>query len=430
MKKTICVAVLLILFSPIISHAGTYTLSEFVDMVEANSRELKIAEKEIEKASAQKKQALSSALPNISAQAGYNRYLSDAYMYINMGEGTQKMRINRTNEYEMNVGLRQTLFNLNVLNAIKVSGQYQRMIDYTYESNHLAIITNARKGFYQALLLKTIWEVTEKSQQNAYDNYLDVQKKYNTGLVSEFNLLQAEARWKDMIPHVSQAKMNYDLALISLKNLAGIPPEEEIELQGSLEEYPDMPSNVEFHTILEDRPDYNALIWQKKLMKTNINAERSGYFPSLSGNLVYSFTSQSDEWAFDDKNEIWIAGLTLSIPIFMGGGTRAKVKQATVEYQQTELDIDRTEDEIFKEIQSIRLRLNEASERINSARASMNTAEKAFRIAEVSARNGLATQLELKDARVVLDQAQVNYYSSIYQYLDAYFDWQNAIGGE
>ena len=60
----------------------------------------------------------------------------------------------------------------------------------------------------------------------------------------------------------------------------------------------------------------------------------------------------------------------------------------------------------------------------------MNTAEKAFRIAEVSARNGLATQLELKDARVVLDQAQVNYYSSIYQYLDAYFDWQNAIGGE
>ena len=49
-------------------------------------------------------------------------------------------------------------------------------------------------------------------------------------------------------------------------------------------------------------------------------------------------------------------------------------------------------------------------------------------IAETRVRNGLATQLELKDSRILLDQAQLNYYSSIYDYLAAYFDWQKATG--
>jgi outer membrane protein TolC len=42
--------------------------------------------------------------------------------------------------------------------------------------------------------------------------------------------------------------------------------------------------------------------------------------------------------------------------------------------------------------------------------------------------NGLATQLELRESRVDLDRAQVNFYSAIYDYLAAYFDWQRAVG--
>jgi hypothetical protein len=37
-------------------------------------------------------------------------------------------------------------------------------------------------------------------------------------------------------------------------------------------------------------------------------------------------------------------------------------------------------------------------------------------------------QLELKDVRVLYDQATLNCYASIYDYLDAYFDWEQATG--
>ena len=74
------------------------------------------------------------------------------------------------------------------------------------------------------------------------------------------------------------------------------------------------------------------------------------------------------------------------------------------------------------------LQLNEAYERIASARTILKTAEKAFLIAENTAQRGLATQLQLKDARVGFDQAKMNYYAAVIDYLNAYLQWERAIG--
>ena len=58
----------------------------------------------------------------------------------------------------------------------------------------------------------------------------------------------------------------------------------------------------------------------------------------------------------------------------------------------------------------------------------MGIGEKAFEIAEITSDNGLATQLELKDARLAYDQAKLNYFAAQYEYLEAYFDWELAVG--
>jgi ABC-type Fe3+-hydroxamate transport system substrate-binding protein len=40
----------------------------------------------------------------------------------------------------------------------------------------------------------------------------------------------------------------------------------------------------------------------------------------------------------------------------------------------------------------------------------------------------MATQLELADSRVQLESAVLNFYVATFDYLDAYYDWQLAIG--
>lgn len=435
MKKLIISAVCLLVFLNYGISADSYDLKGFLSLVEQHSKDLKLAEKELEMAKARKKEAWSTALPDLSASGRYNRNLGRNFLYIDFpdietGEiQQQKFQLSYWNEFGFNISLSQTLFSFKIGNALKAAKQYQRLSDYVYDSQYQTVIGFAKKAFYQTLLLKKVWEVTEASEENAKENYQIMKKKFDNGLVSQFALLQAEARWGNIIPETTKARRNYELTLNNLKNFAGIPVQDEFSLEGNFVDYPTMPDTIRFEKILEERPDYNALLWEKELRGTDVKAQTSEYFPTLKANFeLYNMSALSDRFKLERENVNYWIGLTLNIPIFDGGFTSAQVAKAKIELEKTRINIEKAKEAIYNEISNIYLRLDEANKRIVSGEKSLKTAEKAYHIAETSTASGLATQLELKDARLLYDQAKVNFYSAVYDYLDAFFDWEMAVG--
>ncbi len=425
--------------------AESINLDDYLSLVVENSRQLKLADSDRSMAGARKREATSAALPHVFAEAGYVRNFKDIYMYVDPGAlggedngdgnggeegGGEEVRfkINRSNEFSAGAALRQVIFNPAVLYAIRGAGQYEQLTDFVYEANYQAIITQARRLFYQAVLFEKVWEVRISAEDSAHDNYLDVKKKYDSGVVSEFQMLQAEVRWKNSIPDTAKARRDYELALNSLKTLAGIPVRESISLEISMDDYPVLPDSLDLEEVLARRPDYNTLLVQEKLNETNIKANRSAYFPTLNGSLFGSYSAQSDEWAFEQENTVWGGSLTLSIPLFLGGSTRSRVQQARIGLEKSQLMTAQARDDIYKELANIYLWMKEARGRIESAEATLTSAERAFEIAETTSRSGMTTQLELKDARLDLDEARLNRYLAIYDYLVAYFEWERATG--
>jgi len=427
--------IFIIAVSPnLVAETKAYDLKAFLNRVETYNKDLKLARKDLDMAKVYKKEALSTALPKIAFESTYHRNLKKNYLYIDFpdtetGETTsQKFKINYKNEYGAQAVINQTLFSFKVSNALKAAKQYKKVTDFAYDATEQTISKYARKAFYQTLLLNKVWEVSRASEKNAKENYLQIKEQYEFGQVSQFQLLQAEVRWQNMIPEVTQTKRNYELALNSLKNMAGIPDTEEITLKGDFDKLPPMPKKQPLETVLEKRPDYNALLWEEQLRDTGIKSEKANRLPSLNLNLIYNFSSQSDRFKLEMQNHSYIVGLNLSFPIYSGGYTAAQIQKAKIDRDKTRIKIEKQQDEIANEIRNIYLRLEEANERMKAAKVTLETARKAFEIAEVSATNGLATQLELKEARVAYDQAQLNGYAAAYDYLDAYFDWELASG--
>ncbi|MFC2155553.1 TolC family protein [Acidobacteriota bacterium] len=416
------------------AESSSIDLDYFLSLVKQNSKDLKLAGKELDMAKVYKKEAMATALPVVMMEANYNRNLKDNFLYIDFpdfetGEMTnQKFKINYRNEYSLSMVLSQTLFSFKVGTALKAAKQYKKLTDFIYEATDQAIMTFSKKVFYQTLLLEKLWEVTRASEQNAHENYLNMKKKYDHGQVSQFKLLQTEVRWENLIPETTKARRNYEMALNNLKNLAGIPVEQEINLSGELDSYPPLPARIEFDFILNNRPDFNALKWEEKLRGTAVKSSSAERLPSLKLNLIYNFNSLSDRFKLERQNKSYIVGLNLSVPIFTGGYRQAQVSKAKIELEKARIKIDQSKEKIYNEIHNIQLRLEEARKRILSGKKSLQTAKKAFEIAQISADNGLATQLELKDVRVLYDQATLNCYASVYDYLDAYFDWEQTTG--
>lgn len=433
MKSKIWISFIILFLMANFLSAKTYNLETFLSLVEKHSKDLKLAEQEQEMAKVNKKQAISLALPKIAAQAEYTRNLTDYFMFVDasfMGMPGQvaKFKVKRDNELSANLALQQTLFSPTVGNAITAAKQYQKLTDFIYDASFQAIVNVAKTLFYQTLLAEKYWQVIKESEKNAHENYDNMKLKFENGVVSEFELLQAEVRWKNSIPETAKARRNHEMALNNLKNLAGIEISEPMELEGNFEDVPPMPEKMDFDTILKRRPDYNAQLWEEKLRQTNVKVKKAAFFPTLTGSLVYAFTAQSDYWKIEQDNGLLMAGLSLSLPIFTGGYRHSEIQKAKVELVKTQLNIDKSKEKIYNEISNIYLQLEEAYERITSAETILKTAEKAFKIAENTAQSGLATQLQLKDARVGFDQAKMNHYAALFDYLNAYFQWEQAVG--
>ena len=290
------------------------------------------------------------------------------------------------------------------------------------------IITEVNKAFYRALLLEKIYAVAQESEDSANGNYENIKLKYESGVMSEFDLLQAEVRWQNSIPETMQAEKNYKLSLNNLKALVNLPQDEEIELDGDLESYPTLPKEMQFEAVLSNRPDYQALYFEKKLREKYVFTERAESWPTLSGNLSYFYGARSDKFKLENDNDNIILGISLRFPLFTGGAASARIQQARIELDRTNTRIDIASDNIHVDFKNVILQLKEAYQRIKASNRSIESARRVFEIAESRVQNNLATQLELKDSRLFLDQAQINYYSAIYDYLAAFFDWQRITG--
>jgi outer membrane protein TolC len=343
---------------------------------------------------------------------------------------TQDIDINANNDITAGISLRQKLFDMNVFRGLEASSQYTDLTATTYDAVRQGTVTRAKRLFYQTLLLKEVLEVREISEEIAYENYLDAKRRLDNGVASPLEALQAEVSWKLTEPNTSQARRNLNVAMENLRNLAGLPEDREIVLEGSLERLPELPEFLPAEDIRGRRPDYRLLLNEEALRKINISVERSKFYPSISASVNYGLQTGDDGFDFDldDATDTLTAGITVSVPIFYGGSRFASLEKARLELQRTRSQMAQKESDISTELENIQLTLEEAKLRVDTARQTLETAEKAYEVSRTSVENGLATQLELKDARVSLEQARLGYLTAGFDYLSAYFDWQMATG--
>ncbi len=393
----------------------------FVDKVAASSRALRLARLDVSSAEADKTSAVAAALPRVGASAGYGRELLAL---------TSPYQVPFHNQLQAGATVSQNILNLSVLYAVRASGYLDDMGREQLEAVRQAVINGARKAFYGALLAREVRDVSVESEAAAQDNYDNVRLRFENGAASEFDLLQAEAAHLATIPARIRAQRDYEVALNSLKTLAGIGIDEALEVKGSLEapSAQPQPSPGSANEALQRRPDLKAQELQKELLDINVRAAQSQHYPTLAASLSYSAYVLSDGSAPDNNYDSLTLGLQLSVPIFSGGAVDAAVRKARIDRDKSETRVEDLADQIRADVRNAELRLQEAARAVDASARSVQSAERAYDITQTRVANGAATQLELTSSRIARDQAKVGYYSAVYDLLSARFDWEQATG--
>lgn len=285
----------------------------------------------------------------------------------------------------------------------------------------------AKDDFFN--VLRDQEQVTVYEQQIAADqeSVRVTQARVTAGAAAQYDLLTAQTTLSNAQQQLSSARNTLALAQVNLNNLLGIDPDTAITLQEPV--LPPLSQTFDKNQLTQSafgrRPelrqaDNNIVIAQKLIKLAGV-----GQLPSLSivgaGNYNGNVSGGSHSTAS--------LSAVLGIPLYDGGTTRAKIKEAQSDLRSQLITRDQLRQNVSVEVRQALSNINDAQTRAASAGLGVTQAQEAYRLSNVRYQNGIGTILDVVNAQAQLAQARSNLLNAQYDYQTSLAQLTRALGG-
>ena len=448
--KTIWVVIILLPFLVFTTAKAQDTLvlniREALQIALSENPTIKVANKEIQKKKYAQKGSYAALFPQINFSADYNRTLKKQVMYMdgfdmgnteipgmeempNMDEGIE---VGRDNNWNLGFNASIPIVNASLWKSLSISAVDVELAIEQARSSKIAMVNQVKKGFYSVLLANDSYRVFKESYNNAMENYQDIKRKFEQGLVAEYDLIRANVTVKNSEPNMLQAENALILAKWQLKALLGMDLEMNIECKGQLTDFEAelFGDFLSTDTTLANNTELKQMDLQAKQLEKTLTMQKFDYLPTLSLTGLYQWTAMNNDFKFKDYrwNPYSMVGLSLSIPIFSGGNKFYKIKQTRNSLEQLNLQKEDTQRNLQLAIKQHLDNMKTCVKRFDASQKGVEQAERGYLISLKRYDTGAGTLLEMNDSELALTQAKLNFNQAIYDYMVAKADLEKIIG--
>jgi outer membrane protein TolC len=167
---------------------------------------------------------------------------------------------------------------------------------------------------------------------------------------------------------------------------------------------------------------------QNRMLESNIRMQKKQYLPTLAASINYNYSAMGDDelrW-FPSSN----AALSLSVPVFDGFQKHYNIKQSKISKDMLDVQREDTERQIRIAIRNYNDRIALCVKNYTAANSTVEIAQKSYEISEKMYEVGKTTLVELNDAQLALQQAQLTQAQAIYEFMVARASLDELIGKE
>lgn len=345
-----------------------------------------------------------------------------------VGADTMAFQMGSEENYLARTSLQQPLFTWGkILNGYQIANLNLSAVREEYRRMENDLVLDVTRAFYGILVLQELAELMERARDQTARHVETVERRYEAGLESRFDLLRARVQLANTEPQVIKSRNDLEIALNGFKTLLGFSREADLTLDGRLEYEP---VEVDLAQSLEEartnRPEIRSISLRRSMAGKALSIAKKANWPDLALVANYDYKKPlhfEDEWGSD-----WSVSLAVQMSLFTGFENLGKMKQARARLRQAEHGLRLTEEGVELEVASAYLRLQESKKIVESQQGNVTQAEETLKIAEERYSRGLATSLEVMDTQLAFTQARMNYLRAISDYIIARADIQRATG--
>ncbi|WP_178338154.1 TolC family protein [Candidatus Avelusimicrobium facis] len=409
------------------------SIKQAIDLALQDSYQIIDAAKTREIYQAKLQEARASFYPTVSLSGTYGRALKKARMPL----GDTLLEVGKNNTFSAAAGLDYILWSGGqVRNNAKLAGVQAEESLYQYKHTQSLVTQQVVKFCYDIIYASALIRVQEEYLDIAKQHLAETRARYREGLSSNLDVLNQKVQVENIEPQVMQAKKNFELGNLYLRQILNRDPEDGIYLtwtEKDLRVPPTPPLDELYALAMKYRPE---LVMSKLAVEAahySIQLAKSGHMPVLALTADYSYNAYTDHGFPQHRNQYYWAsnaGLSLNIPLFEGFKNSSRVTQQELAYEQAVAAYKNRLKNVRIQVKDAYLNLEEAKSRIEATRGVVQQARENLNAQMLRYRNGLSSRLELNDATANVNDSDLQYVQAVYDAVIALSDLRYAVGVE
>ena len=337
-----------------------------------------------------------------------------------------------TNSRSVGLNLSQVLFDFGSFSRVKSQNAISHAADFQVESAGDSLVTRTSQAYFNVLVaIESL--AAAGTQETALKKQFDfASKRLEVGLAPITDVHEARAQYDSARANtivVRNALEDAYQALVEItgqpvRNLKGLP----VDFQPSLPNERDADAWVA--AAIDNNPALKAKQLQVQASEADVTTARAGHLPTLYFNGSYGKNASWGDSTFSSTNPPFSStfpignesrgpsfGLTLSVPIFAGGATQSRVRQALAQRDVASDELEQQKRGLERATRNAYQTLVAGISEVEARRLALVSAQSAYDASQVGLEVGTRTVLDVLNNQQTLFRAQLDYAQARYNFL-------------
>lgn len=425
--KLSIISILTIIFSASSAFAEDtkpLSMEECISIALKKHPTLKAAEKDSQVATAQYKETRSAYYPQVSLNASYTQSESKSLSFITGNTETNSASIN----------LNQNIYDFGRTGGSVEAAQARIEAKNSDQGKTKQDVVYGVKGAYLNILkAKEVIKAQDETVRQASEHLKQAQAFLKVGTKTRFDVTKAEVDFN--VANLNRIKSENDLntAFAVLRNSMGVDYSYSFDVEGTPGK---MLNEIKLEQGIKEamanRPDLQSIDASIRSQESGLKSVKGDYYPSLSLSASYGYYDQTlvgqENPLFQDQNERWSVGASLTVPIFQGYITNSKVTESLASIESLKAQKEVSVNNIVLEISQAYLSFRNAETRVGVAEGNLKTAKDSLDLSEGRYKAGVGSIIEVTDAQTSYTSAKIDLINAEFDRDIAVVAYEKAIG--
>ena len=324
----------------------------------------------------------------------------------------------------------QALVDFSRLSTLKSQQALTKASEFQLQSDGKSLITRTSAAYFNVLVQLETLAAAEAAETALKKQFDFASKRLEVGLAPITDMHEARAQYDGARANTILARNAVQDAYQALVEITGEPV---ASLKGLPDDFqPALPASRDadgwVQTAIAQNPALQAKQEQVRSSEINVQTARAGHLPTLYlsggyskganwGDRTFSSGAFNDTSPTGSESRGPNLGLTLSVPIFSGGATQSRVRQALAQRDVAQDELEQQRRALERNTRNAYQALVAGISEVEARRLALVSAQSAYEASQVGLEVGTRTVLDVLNNQRTLFSAQQAYAQTKYNFL-------------